>query len=289
MNTKRFSSAALLAAFSLLLSGCFFTPGKFTSELTLKQDNSFEFSYTGEIFFLGLSQLAQMGAASDADEFEGGYCFDEETFEDRDCTAEETAEQKAEWDANADARAASSAKEIEQMGALMGGLDLSDPEAGAEMAAKLERQRGWHSVEHVGNGVFNVEFSTRGQLSHDFVFPMMEGFPLPTQFVQLILRDGNQIRVEAPGFAAQDNAGGMPGMMGGMTGLAALAAAEEGGDAFDPGFPKMDGTFTIVTDGQILANNTDEGPAAAAGGEALRWDIDSRTKAAPTALIQLGR
>ena len=50
----------------------------------------------------------------------------------------------------------------------------------------------------------------------------------------------------------------------------------------------MDGTFTIVTDGQILANNTDEGPRSTAEGQMLEWKVTRRTEAAPTALIQLG-
>ena len=43
--------------------------------------------------------------------------------------------------------------------------------------------------------------------------------------------------------------------------------------------------FTIVTDGRILANNTDEGPVAHSRGEALVWEISPRTEQAPTALI----
>lgn len=290
MNKIRFSGAALLAAFSLLLSGCLFTPGKFTSELVLSQDNSFEFSYQGEVFFLGLSQLAKMAAAEEVGEFEGAYCFDEKTYESRDCTEQETAEQKAEWDLGAEERAAQEIIRIKEMSAMMGGLDLSDPEAGAELAKKLERQRGWNSVKHMGDGVFQVDFTAKGALSHDFVFPMIEGFPVPTHFIQLILRDGGQVRMDAPGFAVQDNGGAVPGgaMMGGLAGFAALAAVEEGGNAGEfPFLPQMDGTFTLVTDGQILANNTDEGPRPHPRGQALSWKVNARTKAAPTALVQL--
>jgi len=54
----RFRTAAVLAGFALALSGCFMTPGKFTSELALTGPDSFTFSYDGEIFFLTLSKLA---------------------------------------------------------------------------------------------------------------------------------------------------------------------------------------------------------------------------------------
>lgn len=43
-----------------------------------------------------------------------------------------------------------------------------------------------------------------------------------------------------------------------------------------------------MTDGEILANNTDEGPAAVAGGRALEWDVTRRTQSPPMALIKLG-
>ena len=44
-----------------------------------------------------------------------------------------------------------------------------------------------------------------------------------------------------------------------------------------PALPEIDGTFRIVTDGQILANNTDEGPQAGAGGQVLEWRVTKRT------------
>jgi hypothetical protein len=55
-----------------------------------------------------------------------------------------------------------------------------------------------------------------------------------------------------------------------------------------PPIPEMDGTFRIVTDGRILANNTDEGPTQGPGGQILEWRVNARTEAAPMALIQLG-
>ena len=64
-----------------------------------------------------------------------------------------------------------------------------------------------------------------------------------------------------------------------------------GGDKVAPqGVPELDGTFAIVTNGEILANNTDDGPLAAADGtRRLAWKVTPRTSAPPTALIKLGR
>ncbi|MEY4838363.1 MAG: hypothetical protein RLZZ475_2222, partial [Pseudomonadota bacterium] len=49
-STIRLRAAALLTGFALVLSGCFMSPGKFTSELALTGPDSFTFSYEGEIF-----------------------------------------------------------------------------------------------------------------------------------------------------------------------------------------------------------------------------------------------
>lgn len=51
--------------------------------------------------------------------------------------------------------------------------------------------------------------------------------------------------------------------------------------------PTLDGVFTLTTDGEILANNTDEGPAATASGKVLQWKVNERSKEAPTALVRI--
>lgn len=286
-TSTRARAAAALAALSLLLTGCFITPGKFSSELVLMKNDQFSYTYDGEIFFLGLSSLAQMEAAGE--EFEPESCYDEETFEDRECTEAELAEQREQWDANAESRAAEAAMEAEQMAMMMGGIDPSDPESTAELVRLLERQEGWESVVDKGDGVFDVRFAISGELSHDFLFPVIEGFPSISPFVQLYLRKGEQVRINAPGFAAQNETSPMAGMMGGMAGMAGLAALgneEEPADQM-PNFPTVEGTFTIVTDGIIRANNTDEGSVRSERGQELVWNISPRTQAAPTALIDL--
>lgn len=286
---KRTFATALVAGLSLLLTGCFITPGKFTSELVLMEGNDFTYTYDGEIFFLGLSSLAKMGAAGD--EFVADECYDEETYETRECTQAEVDEQRQVWEMNAPVRAAEAQEQAQQMGAIMGGIDPSDPQASAELAELLSRQRGWERVIDKGDGVFDVRYSISGKLSHDFMFPVLEGFPTTNPFVQIILRKDNVVRVNAPGFAAQNDSNPMGGMMAGMAGLGSMAAlandAPNGGEM--PNLPTMEGTFTIVTNGEIKANNTDEGASADARGQRLVWDISTRTKAAPTALINLSR
>jgi hypothetical protein len=293
----RMRAAALLTGFAMLLSGCFMSPGKFTSELALTGADTFTFSYDGEIFFLTMSKLARIGAG--VEEPFVANCFDDETYESRDCTKDEEAEQRNEWEAGAAERAAKAKKDAENMKAIMGGIDPSDPKAAEELVKLLERQKGWNRVVHKGDGLFEVSYSVSGMLGHDFMFPQIEGFPPVNPFVQMFLRDGSQVRINAPAFVFQTNEspfGGLGGGLGPFAGLAAMGAAQEAGENADgskeseaiPGVPTLEGTFTIRTAPgmRVLANNTDEGPEALpGGGEMLRWTITSRTSQSPTALI----
>lgn len=278
-------AAAMLASMSLLLTGCLVSPGKFESQLVLKSEGTFSFAYEGEIFFLGLSKLAQMGAASE--EFEAATCYDD-NYDEVECTEAELDEQRSAWEANAQARAEKAQKEAAQMAQLMGGIDPTDPEATEELRQLLLRHRGWNRVEHKGDGLFDVSYAVEGELSHDFMYPVIEGFPSANLFVQVILRDNDAVRVNAPGFSAENDNNPMGAMMGGMAGLANLGNG--GGEGPElPDLPVLDGTFRIITDGEILANNTDEGAQPAANGwKTLDWKIDQRTASAPTALIRLG-
>ncbi|MBX7514848.1 hypothetical protein K3179_09865 [Qipengyuania sp. GH38] len=282
--TTPIRAATLAAASSLALTGCLLSPGTFTSEMQLMKDGTFAYSYDGEIQMLALSKLAEMGAKSE-EKFEA-ECVDEETWEVRECSLAEVNEQRAEWQEGASERRAKAEREAEQAKQMLGGFDPSDPEAAQKLAEQLERQRGWETVEYKGDGIFDVDFSVTGKMTHAFAFPMVEKMPMANMFVTMMLRDGNQVRVDAPGFASQGGGNPMQGMMAGMMGLASMGKAKgEGEDGEMPNILMPNGTFTIVTDGRILANNTDEGPVNNPRGQTLVWEIDQRTEQAPTALI----
>lgn len=270
----------------LLLTGCLLSPGKFTSQLMLMKDGSFSYSYNGEIQMLALSKLAEMGADSD-EEFTAQDCYESNGYDTRPCTEDEIAAQKAEWDANAEIRQSKRQREAEQMKVMMGGIDPSSPEAAEEFVEILTRQQGWNSVVHRGDGLFDVDFAISGSLSHDFTFPTIEKMPIGTSFVSAMLRKDGKVRIDATGFAAQGAGNPWQGMMGGMMGLAQMEGASSENGEEPPKLVMPEGTFTIVTDGQILANNTDEGPTVHASGQLLTWDVTPRTEQAPTALIDL--
>jgi len=268
-SIKRLAAGATLLASSALLSGCLFQPGTFDATLHITADRNFAFSYRGEIVMAGMSQLAEMAQEAEA----GKPCADEDSGKERPCTEEELAE-----------RARENAMGQQMMERMLGGINMADEEEVAQMAAMLERQAGWNSVEFAGDGVFVVDFSITSILGHDFDFPTFEDMPMSNSFVQVRLREDGRARVSAPGFAVT---GGNPlgAMFMGMMGAFSEDAMADSDAAPQTELPQPEGTFRIVTDARILANNTDEGPMADPRGEMLVWDIDSSTSAAPTALI----
>lgn len=331
----RLRAAAMLAGLSLMLSSCFVSPGKFTSELTLLENDQFTFTYEGEVYFLGLSRWIKEQQSRDrAGSTFRAYCYgpvkdsaaeaaeaaadaveaaveeasvevetvstvavaeepyaaeavaDDVASGRRDCTPEEEAEQRERWEERQERRRERDRQQAEQISAIIGGIDPTDPEAEKKLAEVLMRQKGFKSVVAKGDGLFEVSYSISGTLSHDYMFPMMEDFPTTNPFVQLFLRDGDRVRVNALGFAPQS-------INNPMTSLMTLAGGFPGGRSNEmealSDIPATQGTFTIVTTGDILANNTDEGPTNDGARKRLTWTIDASTKATPTALIKMPR
>ncbi len=288
-NPRRMMAAALAAGLSVLLAACLISPGKFASTLDIRKDGRFTYTYTGEIYMLGMSKLAEMGKnAKDAPVFEPMTCYKDDSMDERPCTKDELAQQKSDWEAEQQAKADKDKRDGEMAKAMFGGLDPTDPKAAEEFAARLRRQAGWKSVIYKGDGLYQVDFAIRGTLDHDFVYPTMERFPMANAFVTLVRRADGSIRLDAPGFA-QGSGGGMNS----FAQLAAMGAAmdkagKDGKDGADsPDLPQLDGTFTFTTDAEVLANNTDEGPQPAPNGKKLEWKVTQRTAAAPTALVKL--
>ncbi|WP_310534419.1 hypothetical protein [Novosphingobium sp.] len=309
---KRIGAAGIVAALALTLSACLLTPGKFVSALDLRKDGHFTFAYKGELSLYGITQLAAMDKGNDT--FKPSACYDydtpadtaadaaaaaadaaadkpgdeakatdDDTFGDpkeRPCTKEELADQKVAWEQNRKETAEKKKKDLEEMKAALGGLDPTDPKSIEEFAARLRRQAGWKLVAYKGNGLFDVDYAIAGKADHDFIFPIIEKFPTTNTFVQVLRRSDGTVRIDAPGFNA--NASGNP--MGQAMGMGMLGAMGKG-DMPKP--PEMDGVFTVTTNGQVLANNTDEGPQADPAGQKLSWNVNVRSTSAPTALIKL--
>lgn len=282
LSTPLRRAAGVLAALACLAAaGCMLLPGRFTSSLDLRRDGSFTFAYAGEMHVLALSKLAQMGDT--AATFTPSPCHDAEMAV-RECTARELAEQKSVWEETRKSAADRRKREADQMKTMFGGLDLSDPRAAGELTQRLRKQAGWRRVDYRGDGLFDVDFRLTGRLDHDFQFPTIERFPNLGGFLTIAVRNDRTLRVDAPGFGAA--MGGEP--FGAMMGMAALRSSGDGAGK-PAGMPEIDGTFTITTDGDILANNTDDAPQPDAAGKRLNWTVNGRTTAAPMAIVRLAR
>ena len=279
---RRLTAVGLVAAFSLLLTACLLSPGKFASSLDLRKDGRFSFTYTGQISMLGMTKLAELGRKKDQKAFEAEPCYKDDGETERDCTKAELDAQKADWDQAQKTDAEQAKKDAASAKAIFGGIDPTSPKAAEEMAERLRKQAGWKSVIYKGDGLYEVDFAISGRLDHDFVFPTIERFPMANAFVTVNSRADGSVRVDAPGFGPSSTGGNA---MGNFAQMAAMGAKEEGKDI---NLPEMDGTFTLSTDGQILANNTDEGPKAGTAGQVLSWSVSPRSNAAPTALVKLG-
>lgn len=271
------TKAAFAALLCLLATGCFLLPGKFGSELTLNRDGTFAFAYKGDIHVLALSKMAQNEMGGGA-KFEPQPCYDDQSGEERTCSAAEVSVQRSDWEASQKETKSKRKDEAEQMQRLLGGLDPADPRAAEELAERMRKQTGWRSVTYAGDGKYVVDFAISGRLDHDFAFPTVEKLPFITPFVAVFRRADGSVRVDAPAFSGSANGGPLAGMAAGMTDKDKAQ-----------GFPVLDGTFAVLTDGEILANNTEDGPKAGpAGRKRLDWKVNHRTTTAPTALIKLG-
>jgi hypothetical protein len=289
------SRRLLIAAAALSLGSCLWGPGRFTSDLTLKRDGSFILDYRGEIVLMlppdearverwaddlavchsdGRSEIR--GATMDVtlEPPDEGDTQDSET-EVRPCTPAEIAKLKAQHEKQQAEHAARKHKENEEMARLFG-IPGFDEESSREFAAKLAKYEGWRSVAYRGDGVFDVVYHMEGRATQDFIFPTFPDNELIVPFVALRRRADGSVLVTAPAFSG--GLGTRPGAE-----IAAIAGAGPG----KPPPSHADGRFTIVTDGEILTNNSDDGPAAHPLGRQVHWDVSPSAKKVPEALIRL--
>ena len=276
----------IAAAVALLLTGCLWTPGKFTSQLTLHKGGAFVLDYRGEII---LQMPDDKGAPPAAWNKDMARCYAEgrtatvtggtattsgDAEKSRPCTAAEIARLKSEFEKNAVQQADKKRQDADQM-AKMFGLPGADDESNRRFAANLTKYKGWRSAAYRGKGVFDVDYHLEGHADQDFAFPMMPDNDLIVPFVAIRRRNDGSVLVTAPGFT-----GGS-----GPFGARALAMGMPNSDQGPQS--RAEGRFTVVTDGEILTNNSEDGPAAAPSGKQVHWDVGPGSKKIPEMLVRL--
>jgi hypothetical protein len=203
-------------------------------------------------------------------------------FQTRECTTEEIAEQRKTWDEEQVRRKKEKDQAKKMFAMMLGGIDPEDPKTITRFTKEVERLAAWNKVEHLGNGVFKVDYRTKGRLADDFAFPVIPRYALGNPMVHVTRWDNGRVRIEAPTFH-NDTEISAAALMGGGSFLPGMPGG--GKQKFDP--IEIKGSFTIRTDSPILANNSEEGPVDEAGLQVLRWDIGPKTYGPPMALIRL--
>jgi hypothetical protein len=277
-----------VAGAALFLSGCLWGPGKFASDLALKKDGSFTLDYRGEIV---LQLPPDMDAKPEAWSPDRAHCQKDGTTtivnpaisvlsedegkrsETRPCTAAETAKLKAEFEKQASEKAAEKRKSNEEMAKIFGLPGLDDASNRA-FAAKLMKYEGWRSVTYRGNGVFDVDYHFAGRATQDFLFPALPDNDLIIPFIAIRRRADGSVMVTAPA---------LTGGMGPLASRAGSAAATGKGGPVS----RAEGRFTVMTDGEILTNNSEDGASPHPIGRQLVWNVGPASKKIPETLIRL--
>lgn len=280
-----------IVAAPLFLTGCLWGPGKFASDLALGKGGSFVLDYRGEIF---LQLPSEMGPSDTAEPWQDSMlrCFDDGTTSEapppivrtppagkappkpRACTRAELAKAKADHEKAQAERAARKHKETEQMAQLFG-LPGADDESNRRFAANLMKYQGWRSVRYVGKGVFDVDYHLEGHVGQDFAFPLMPDSNLIVPFITIRRRTDGSVLVTAPALT------GGGGAFGARAKALGLPDSDQGPRS------RAQGRFTITTDGEILTNNSEDGPAEHPTGRQVRWDVGPGSTRVPEMLVRL--
>jgi hypothetical protein len=281
------TSRLLALAAPLLLTGCLWGPGKFQSDLTLRKDNSFVLNYRGEIVLqlppdetakaepwkATMARCHKEGEPEIVGATDG--TLDEENV--RACTAAEIAKLRTQYEKESVEKAAAKRKENEEMAKAFG-LPGLDDESNRAFAAKLMKYAGWRSVTYRGKGVFDVDYHFEGSAKQDFLFPALPDNDLIIPFIAIRRRADGSVLVTAPALT------GGAGPLGARAGAAATTAMmkESNGPR-----SRAEGRFIVITDGEILTNNSEDGAAPHAIGRQVRWDVGAGSTKIPETLIRL--
>jgi hypothetical protein len=290
-----------VAVAPLLLTGCLWGPGKFTSNLALNKAGTFVLDYKGEIV---LQIPDDKGPAAEPWEESFAHCYadgraeagsgavavaleppepsatreeseTEDSDETRTCSPAEVAKLKADYEERAAAANAHRREESENMAKVFG-LPGADDESNRRFAASLTKYQGWRSATYKGKGVFDVDYHFEGHVGQDYAFPIMPQADFIIPFVTLRRRADGSVMVTAPA---------LTGGSGPFSARAKMLGLPDKGN--DGPVSRAEGRFTIVTDGEILTNNSEDGPAAAPGGRAVHWDVGPGSDKVPEMLVRL--
>ena len=125
--------------------------------------------------------------------------------------------------------------------------------------------------------MFDFDYHLVGSAKQDFLFPALPDNDVLIPFVAIRRRADGSVLVTAPEF------------VGGAGPLGTRAAGLSGMSRSGSGMPlsRAEGRFTVITDGEILTNNSEDGPTSTVRGREVRWDVNAASKKIPETLIRL--
>lgn len=312
----------IAAALCIFLSSCFLTPGEFESYLAINKDGSYRFAYKGEMQLIlpesgnlraprkpvfrpeneycsvrinnetGEVEPLEYSAISAAEEVAEAAEVAAEaakaavdsirtneaslplySYESQLCNEEQLIERKKQQEERYQNRLAAHKKRIETLNPLFGGALPGDDSSMEKLAAKLESYAGWDSVKYTGNDVFQVSYNAEGMVSSGFTFPILADAAINLPFVQILPHKDGGYEVIAPGY-------------GGSGSIVMLANLGRGAarDLAKQDIVTSKGTFTLTTDSDVLANNSQKGLRTEFGRKVIEWDVREGF-ASPRALI----
>ena len=249
----RLKGIALAILAPILLVGCAFSPGKFVSTLTILADRSFTFSYQGEVIAVDIAGEMAKGMG---DAFKG--------LGDEDDKKKTTTSllRDAAWQEDEDSPTADEEESAEDDAA-----EVAKKEAKFKAIAEaLTKEAGYRSVTYKGDGVFVVDYQISGKLTHNFLWPYNLDAEVIFPFVVMELRGADMVRVKAPAFGDSDS---------------------PGKGKSDDAKSKLDGTFTLITDGEIVSQNNEDGAKTDGTRRTVTWKATPLSKDAPMAVVKV--
>ena len=248
----RFKGIALAILAPVLLVGCAFSPGKFPSTLAILADRSFTYSYQGEVIAVDLASEMAKGMG---DAFKG-LGDDEDDKKKKTTTA---------WLRDASSQEEGSAADGD--GAKDDAEEAAKKEAKFKAIAEaLTKEAGYRSVVYKGDGVFVIDYQISGSLTHGFLWPFNVDAEVISPLVVVELRGADGVGVKAPAFGDSDSAG---------KGKSDSANA------------KLDGTFTLITDGELVSQNNEDGAKTEGNRRTITWKATPLSKDAPMAVVKV--
>ena len=153
-------------------------------------------------------------------------------------------------------------------------MQNEDPELKRRaIADALAKKAGYKSVQYVGKGKYVIDYAISGVLNHSFIYPYNQDAEVIFPFITVEVRNGNTVRMRAPGYANNSDTRNKNGM-----------GAAGGGDGRIP----RRRIHTGHRCGDCQPEQQD-GATKKGGRSIIKWRATPVTKNAPSAVLRFSK